>query len=522
MTCEGKKAFDGAWNELKEAGYLKVHMYSNGVTWTVEYELLDEPAAGAHTFYYNSKGELTKTNLERAASKSINVGSDVENDEENPEKEENFRIPPFGSNGNGSNGNRYNGNGYNGNGYNGDGSNGNGGNNNKDLITNPNFKDSDINTSIKSYPQTSKEALESQNMIDGLIESNNHYMEVIKENIKYDELMHWFDPEVRQRYDELYQIICDVVCVPRSTIRVNGKDYPYELVKSQFLKLKKEHVEYVANSMKTNLGEVKNIRSYLIIVEFVTLKKKLADYFDEKNTEDIFDYIPPQKTNQIFTPKDVVKKMVDYLEEENPGCFDMPDKTFIDPYMKSGLYITEIVKRLYQSKKIKELYRKEYKVYALFEGADRRFADIVRSGYEEASIDSYIIMINPGSCHKKSDENPVIDTAFYKGFNMVEAVSEVLQEQFSVHAPTVCWKLLDNELTMQILIRIENSGILFGKIGFSSDVTYENAKEYSLRFYSSLPEETFRYSKERLSEWSIIEKGVADFVLKEIGEVKLV
>ncbi|MDO4478964.1 MAG: AAA family ATPase [Lachnospiraceae bacterium] len=44
----------------------------------------------------------------------------------------------------------------------------------------------------------------------------------------------------------------------------NGKDYPYELVKSQFLKLKKEHVEYVANSMKTNLGEVKNIRSYLI------------------------------------------------------------------------------------------------------------------------------------------------------------------------------------------------------------------------------------------------------------------
>lgn len=264
MTCEGKKAFDGAWNELKEAGYLKVHMYSNGVTWTVEYELLDEPAAGAHTFYYNSKGELTKTNLERAVAKSINVGSDVENDEENPEKEENFRIPPFGSNGNGSNGNRYNGNGYNGNGYNGDGSNGNGGNNNKDLITNPNIKDSDINTSIKSYPQTSKEAPESQNMIDGLIESNNHYMEVIKENIKYDELMRWFDPEVRQRYDELYQIICDVVCVPRSTIRVNGKDYPYELVKSQFLKLKKEHVEYVANSMKTNLGEVKNIRSYLI------------------------------------------------------------------------------------------------------------------------------------------------------------------------------------------------------------------------------------------------------------------
>lgn len=90
--------------------------------------------------------------------------------------------------------------------------------------------------------------------------------------------------------------------------------------------------------------------------EFMRLRRVLANYFDEANTEDIFDYIPPQKTNQIFTPKWVVKKMVDHLEEENPGCFDDPSKTFIDMYMKSGLYITEIVKRLYQSAKMKELF----------------------------------------------------------------------------------------------------------------------------------------------------------------------
>jgi len=92
------------------------------------------------------------------------------------------------------------------------------------------------------------------------------------------------------------------------------------------------------------------------VKEFLRLKQKLADYFDEKAIEDIFDYIPPQKTNQIFTPKDVVKKMADMLENENPGCFDEPDKTFIDLYMKSGLYITEIVKRLYRSERMKELY----------------------------------------------------------------------------------------------------------------------------------------------------------------------
>lgn len=95
-------------------------------------------------------------------------------------------------------------------------------------------------------------------------------------------------------------------------------------------------------------------------------------------------------------------------------------------------------------------------------------------------------------------------------------LEEVLQEQFGIYGPTVYWQLLDEELMMQILIRIENSHILLGKVDFSSDVSDEKAKEYSLRLYSSLPEETFRYSKERLSEWSIIEKNVADYVFKEI------
>ena len=111
-------------------------------------------------------------------------------------------------------------------------------------------------------------------------------------------------------------------------------------------------------------GETKHFDGHLFepvvfddsVREFMRLRYALADYFDEQSTEDIFDYIPPQKTNQIFTPKVMVKKMVDMLEHENPGCFDMPDKTFIDLYMKSGLYITEIVKRLYQSKELKRLY----------------------------------------------------------------------------------------------------------------------------------------------------------------------
>ena len=111
-------------------------------------------------------------------------------------------------------------------------------------------------------------------------------------------------------------------------------------------------------------GETKHFNGHLFdpvvfndsVKEFLALKRKLANYFDDTNAEDIFDYIPPQRNNQIFTPKKVVREMVDALETENAGCFDNPDHTFIDLYMKSGLYITEIVKRLFNSEKMKELY----------------------------------------------------------------------------------------------------------------------------------------------------------------------
>ena len=46
--------------------------------------------------------------------------------------------------------------------------------------------------------------------------------------------------------------------------------------------------------------------------------------------------------------------MVQTLEDENPNIFDDSSKTFIDLYMKSGLYITEIVKRLYNSEVLKK------------------------------------------------------------------------------------------------------------------------------------------------------------------------
>ncbi len=82
------------------------------------------------------------------------------------------------------------------------------------------------------------------------------------------------------------------------------------------------------------------------VQEFLDKKEALADYFDDAQTENIFAYIPQQKTSLVFTPQPVVEMMVDTLEAENPGIFTEPDTTFADLFSTAGLFLMELVRRL--------------------------------------------------------------------------------------------------------------------------------------------------------------------------------
>ena len=84
------------------------------------------------------------------------------------------------------------------------------------------------------------------------------------------------------------------------------------------------------------------------IQEFAKKRRDLADYLRVDRREDIFSYIPPQRSNQIFTPRRVVNQMLDILERYNPGIFSDPTLTFCDLYVKSGLYLAETTKRLFK------------------------------------------------------------------------------------------------------------------------------------------------------------------------------
>jgi len=117
------------------------------------------------------------------------------------------------------------------------------------------------------------------------------------------------------------------------------------ITKEEFHKLR-DGFDYEENGVRKSFQGVFNkYRFNASIAEFKFKKEQLANYFIAK--EDIFELIPNQKTNQIFTPKKVVQMMINNLEEHEQSLFTRTDSTFIDLYMKSGMYITEVVKKLF-------------------------------------------------------------------------------------------------------------------------------------------------------------------------------
>jgi hypothetical protein len=171
------------------------------------------------------------------------------------------------------------------------------------------------------------------------------------------------------------------------------------------------------------------------IRQFLDKRAELANYFDESNPEDIFDYIPPQKTNQIFTPRWVVKKMVDALEDENPGCYDNPNATFADLYMKSGLYITEIVKRLFNSEGLIAAYPDknerirhilQNQVYGM---APTRIIYLIATnyilGFDEALKDetANFVQVDAAAAAKAGTLADAVDSAFGHKSKIVNTVS---------------------------------------------------------------------------------------------------
>ena len=97
-----------------------------------------------------------------------------------------------------------------------------------------------------------------------VMDTANAYMELIKNNLGYDYYMTYASANDKELFEEIYHTVCDVVCVKKDFVRINGDNYPYELVKGRFLKLNQSHVEYVLGCLKETTTKITNIRAYLI------------------------------------------------------------------------------------------------------------------------------------------------------------------------------------------------------------------------------------------------------------------
>lgn len=88
--------------------------------------------------------------------------------------------------------------------------------------------------------------------------------QAIRQNIDYDAWMIRADYTDRERLKCLFQIVCDVVCIPRSTIRIGQTVYPYQSVRDRFLQIRSDHIEYVLECLRKTTTEIRDIWSYLL------------------------------------------------------------------------------------------------------------------------------------------------------------------------------------------------------------------------------------------------------------------
>ena len=153
----------------------------------------------------------------------------------------------------------------------------------------PNYTDYnqiEKNYTDMSYTNPINQSTGKADAIDA-IDETSAYMALIRKNLEYEHHMKYGQHGDREMYEEIYETVCDVVCVKRKTIRINGEEYPYELVKSRFLKLNSSHVEYVMGCMRETVTKITNIRAYLITALY-NAPSTMSHYYQQEVQHDMY------------------------------------------------------------------------------------------------------------------------------------------------------------------------------------------------------------------------------------------
>ncbi len=154
-------------------------------------------------------------------------------------------------------------------------------------VREPNANYNNTNYTDLSYNNQSNQSESKTEETIDVMDDVNAYIEIIKENIEYDYYMKYGDWQDKALYDELFEVICEVVCVKHKTVRIGGDDYPYELVKSKFLKLNSSHLNYVIGCMKNTTTKITNIKAYMVTTLY-NAPSTINHYYQQEVQHDMY------------------------------------------------------------------------------------------------------------------------------------------------------------------------------------------------------------------------------------------
>lgn len=148
-------------------------------------------------------------------------------------------------------------------------------------LNNTEFNDTD------SLPFTSFKGIEIQEPKRTDARMREDYREIIKDNIEYDILL--TNRRIHQDdLDEILELMVDVVCSGKQYIRVSGDEKPADVVKSQFLKLNSEHIQFVLDCLQENTTKIRNMRQYLIATLY-NAPHTISNYYRSLVSHDMYD-----------------------------------------------------------------------------------------------------------------------------------------------------------------------------------------------------------------------------------------
>ena len=125
-------------------------------------------------------------------------------------------------------------------------------------------KETEMSETNRILPQPPRTDRESSRYGRNLMDEMRWVREEIRENIDYEGLV-WDFPCDSDIFDGYVELMTEAACSTKETLRICGQELPTALVRSRFLKLEREHVEYVRDCLcHVTTAIIGNIKAYTL------------------------------------------------------------------------------------------------------------------------------------------------------------------------------------------------------------------------------------------------------------------